>query len=48
MAFYNERRPHWSLDIDNGQVPLQAFRDKRVPEGVKRGEPKWMEIDIDG
>lgn len=28
VTHYNERRLHWSLDIDNHQTPLKVFRDK--------------------
>ena len=27
-------RRHWSLDIDNGETPLQAFHNKKVPDAT--------------
>ena len=47
IAYYNERRLHWSLDIDNGEVPLQAFHNRRVPDAIRKSDPKWMERDAD-
>ena len=47
IAYYNERRLHWSLDIDHGEVPLQAFHNRRVPDAIREGNPKWMEEDTD-
>ncbi len=36
MAYYNEGRLHWSLDIDNYQTPLKAFHDKEAVEAIRR------------
>ena len=48
ITYYNERRLHWSLDIDNRQTPLKAFRDKTAHETIRTDNPYWMEIDIHG
>lgn len=48
IAYYNERRLHWSLDIDNGEVPLRAFHNKKVPDAIRTKDPKWMEVDTGG
>ena len=48
ITYYNERRLHWSLDIDNRQTPLKAFRDKTAYETIRADNPSWMEVDIHG
>ena len=45
VAYYNERRLHWSLDIDNYEVPLKAFHSRKVPEAIRQSNPGWMEAD---
>ena len=45
MEFYNERRTHFSLDIKNGQTPLKALHDKKVPEAIRKNNSVWMEED---
>ncbi len=45
VAYYNEVRLHWSLDIDNGETPLQAFHNRKVPDAIRENDPKWMEKD---
>ena len=45
MEFYNERKTHFSLDIKNGQTPLKALHDKKVPEAIRKNNPAWMEED---
>ena len=47
IEYYNERRLHWSLDIDNHETPLLAFRNKKTTEAIRNGNPKWMEEDAD-
>ena len=47
IAYYNERRLHWSPDMDCGEVPLQAFHNKKVPDAIRESDPKWMEKDAD-
>ena len=47
VAYYNEVRLHWSLDIDNGETPLQAFHNKKVPDAIRQNDPEWMEKDTD-
>ena len=47
MAFYNEQRTHFSLDMDRNQTPLMAFGDKRVTDAIRKENPKWMEEDAD-
>ena len=48
LLVYNERRLHWSLDIDNHQTPLKAFHDKVAYETIRVDNPNWMEVDIHG
>ena len=48
ITYYNERRLHWSLDIDNHQTPLKAFHDKVAYETIRVDNPNWMEVDIHG
>ena len=48
ITYYNERRLHWSLDIDNRQTPLKAFHDKVAHETIRVDDPNWMEVDIHG
>ncbi|ABK77938.1 transposase [Cenarchaeum symbiosum A] len=43
MEHYNERRIHTSLDVAHYEVPLEAFRRKRTPEGYREAHPRWME-----
>ena len=45
IAYYNEERLHWSLDIDNGEVPLQAFHSRRATKAIRENDPQWMERD---
>ncbi len=42
---YNERRLHFSLDIDNYETPLKAFFTKKATEAIRKKDPKWMEAD---
>ena len=48
ITYYNERRLHWSLDIDNCQTPLKAFHDKAADESARVANPNWMEADVHG
>ena len=41
--YYNERRLHFSLDIDNGETPLMAFSNKKATASIRKENPKWME-----
>ncbi len=45
VAYYNEVRLHWSLDIDNGETPLQAFHNKKAPYAIRQSDPEWAERD---
>ena len=45
VGYYNEKRLHFSLDIDNGETPLRAFRNKRAGKKTSASEPGWMEAD---
>ncbi|MCE2497504.1 MAG: transposase, partial [Nitrosopumilaceae archaeon] len=45
IAYYNEVRLHWSLDIDSGETPLQAFHNRKVPDAIRKNDPEWMEKD---
>ena len=44
IGFYNEKRLHFSLDVDNGQPPLMAFRAKQASAEI-RVNPKWANED---
>ncbi len=46
IDFYNEDRLHFSLDIENCQVPLMAFKAKKVPDAIRKSNQKWMEADM--
>ena len=46
IDFYNEDRLHFSLDIENCQVPLMAFKAKKVPDAIRKSNQKWMEVDM--
>ena len=46
IEYYNTDRLHFSLDIDNYETPLMAFRNKRATDEIRRQNPKWMEDDI--
>ena len=45
IGYYNERRLHFSLDIDNGETPLMAFRNKKADKVDRASKPTWMEAD---
>ena len=45
VEYYNERRLHFSLDIDNYETPLKAFHSKRATDAIRKDNPKWMEED---
>ncbi len=45
IEYYNEKRLHFSLDIDHGQTPLMAFADKKATKAIRKNNPKWMEED---
>ena len=45
IDYYNEKRLHFSLDIDRGETPLLAFRNKKSTEAIRKSDPKWMERD---
>ncbi len=47
VDYYNERRLHWALDIDNYEKPLEAFRNKTATEAIRKSNPKWMEEEAD-
>ena len=46
VEYYNTDRLHLSLDIDNYEKPLMAFRNKRATDEIRQQNPKWMETDI--
>ena len=48
VEFYNERRIHFSLDIDIYETPLMAFYHKQATEDTREQNPDWMEVDING
>ncbi len=45
VDYYNERRLHFSLDIDNYETPLMAFRNKKATAAIRKDDPEWMERD---
>ncbi len=45
VDYYNERRLHFSLDIDNGETLLMAFRNKKATQTIRANDVKWMERD---
>ena len=46
IEYYNTDRLHFSLDTDNYETPLMAFRNRRATDETRRENPKWMEADI--
>ena len=48
VEYYNERRLHFSLDIDGGQTPLRAFHDKKASGAARKKDPRWAERDARG
>ena len=46
VRYYNEERLHGSLDIDDGETPLQAFGRRKATEAIRKSDPKWMEEDL--
>ncbi len=48
VDYYNESRLRFSLDIDNYETPLMAFRNKKATDAIrKKNNPEWMENDAD-
>ncbi len=45
ISHYNEKRPHFALDIDNGETPLMAFRAKQASAEIRK-DPKWADLDL--
>ena len=41
-------RLHFSLDIDNYETPLMAFRKKKATDEIRNRNLNWMEDDIHG
>ena len=39
------RRAHLSPDIDGGESPLLAYRNRRAYEATRGANPRWMEED---
>ena len=46
IEYYNTDRLHFSLDMDNYETPLMAFRNKKASDEIRGKDPKWMEADI--
>ncbi len=46
VEYYNTDRLHFSLDIDNYETPLMAFRNKRATDEIRQQNSRWMEADI--
>ncbi len=44
-SYYNEKRLHFPLGIDNCRTPSRAFYDKKADDAIRRDKPKWMEED---
>ena len=40
IEYYNTDRLHFSLDIDNYETPLMAFRNKRATDEIRKQNPK--------
>ena len=45
VDYYNERRLHFSLDIDHCETPLMAFGNKKTTDAIRKDDPRWMERD---
>lgn len=45
VAYYNEERLHFSLDIDNLETPLRAFSSRKATKAIRKNDPQWMEAD---
>lgn len=45
--YYNADRLYFSLDIDNYETPLIAFRNKKATDQIRRQNTRWMEVDVD-
>ena len=45
IEYYTDRL-HFSLDIDNYETPLMAFRNKRAADEIRQQNSRWMEADI--
>lgn len=48
VEYYNTDRPHFSLDIDNYETLMRAFRNKKVGGETRMHNPNWMGDDING
>ena len=48
IEYYNTDRLHFSLDINNYETPMMAFRNKKATNDIRHQNPKWMEDDING
>ena len=47
VEHYNERRLHFSLDIDNYETPIMAFGNRVATDAIRKDDPEWMERDAD-
>jgi putative transposase len=47
LAFYNEERPHMSLDWDNLETPAEAFDRLLLPPADDLDDPLATEVSID-
>ena len=45
IEYYNTKRLHWSLDIDNYETPMMAFKKKKATKAIRKSNPNWMEED---
>ena len=45
IEYYNTDRLHFSLDMDNNETPLMAFRNKKASDEIRGKDLKWMEAD---
>ncbi len=48
VKYYNERRLHFSLDIDAGERPLDAFKARIATKTIRDDNPNWAEEDTNG
>ena len=45
IEYYNKRRLHFSLDVDNYETSLKAFSAKKTTKEVRTMDPNRMEAE---
>ncbi len=43
VDYYNECRLHFSLNMNKGETPREAFRRKTATGEIRKSNPQWME-----